>query len=245
MERSAGDSSNGRTADSGSVGRGSNPRSPANSPYTIFGYRRARNGQAVHYRVHYGARDAQEDCVNLDARVSERVDALVKKGDAVLLTERKAQPSSAMLVDDQRYAEWRSQALACLEQVLGPTHTYTKSFASEAEGGRHYSSSVKRGLGILHAALEDVEHGYLDSVQQPALVPQRLAALVDLTLGLDDADIAAVEAARRVLTAEDSSTARAGGRSRASRLAASSPRPRPSISPRRRSRTATTTVRSA
>lgn len=79
-----------------------------------------------------------------------------------------AEYSTVMLVDADRYAEWRSQALVCVEQVFGRTHTYRESFESEADRGDSASSSVKKGLGILRAALEDLEHGYLGTIQEMA-----------------------------------------------------------------------------
>ena len=106
--------------------------------------------------------------MKLDARVGERISALTEKGEAVIRTQRRSEYTSGMLVDADRYAEWRSQALVCIEQVFGYGHTYRKSFADEAKRGDSTSRSVKNGLGILRAALEDVEQGHLRTVQQMA-----------------------------------------------------------------------------
>lgn len=108
--------------------------------------------------------------MKLDAQVSKRIAALIEKGEEVLKSERPPPPgvvSVSRRVDAQLYAEWRSQALVCLTQVFGSGHTYRESFASDTEKAR-YPSSVKSGLGVLRAALEDVEHGYMDTIQQMA-----------------------------------------------------------------------------
>ena len=105
--------------------------------------------------------------MKVDARFRERVDALIKKGEALLGTERFTESGGTRGVDSQQDAEWRSQARVCLEQLFGREHSYTESFASETlSSGSGYA--VKGGLGVLQAALEDVELGHLDTVRQMA-----------------------------------------------------------------------------
>ena len=105
--------------------------------------------------------------MKVDARFGERVDALIKKGEALLQTETFDDWGVSAGVDSQQDAEWRSQARACLEQLFGQNHSYTQSFASETSSAG-YGYAVKGGLGVLRAALEDVEYGYLGTVQQMA-----------------------------------------------------------------------------
>ena len=62
----------------------------------------------------------------------------------------------------------RSQALALLTQIFDSGHTYTEAFVSQVGDGA-YTSSVKRGLGVLGAVLEDVERGYLETVRELAV----------------------------------------------------------------------------
>lgn len=112
--------------------------------------------------------EAEEEHMKLAPRVGERVAVLIEKGEAVLRTQTQSQYGGD-IVDVERYAEWRSQVLVCLEQVFGPTHTYRDDFASEAKRGDIYSSSVRSGIGILRAALEDVEQGHLQAIQQVAI----------------------------------------------------------------------------
>ena len=108
--------------------------------------------------------------MKLDERVRRRLAALIEKGEAVRATSRPP-PEGFLLFPDSvarpRYAEWRTQALLCFSQTFGTDHTYTKSFQSGVEQQPH-TSFVDTGLGILRAALEDVEQGYLDTLQQMA-----------------------------------------------------------------------------
>ena len=108
--------------------------------------------------------------MKLDERIRERLAALIKKGEDVLGTKRP--PQSNVLggrssVDSERYAEWRNQTVVCLTQVFGSAHIYTASFESQADH-RQYASHVTAGLGILCAALEDVEQGHLGTLQDMA-----------------------------------------------------------------------------
>lgn len=99
-------------------------------------------------------------------RIQERLSALINKGEAVLTTHESNPPGMVGFptLDTQRFVEWRSQGLVCLEQVFGKPHAYTESFRSGTESGA-YTGCVQAGSGILQAALEDVEQGHLLSLQ--------------------------------------------------------------------------------
>ena len=104
--------------------------------------------------------------MKLDEQVGGRIAALMEKGAAVLTTHKPALAGHPSL-DLQQYAEWRSQALVCLTQVFGPSHPYTDSFAAKTDRSG-LTGSAQAGLGILHAASEDIEHGHLETIQQLA-----------------------------------------------------------------------------
>ena len=107
--------------------------------------------------------------MKLDARIRGRLTSLIEKGEAVLATHTPEPPGvfGFPTLDTQRFAEWRSQALVCLGQVFGASHTYTEGFRSETESDGH-TRSARTGLGILQAALKDVEQGHLTSLQDMA-----------------------------------------------------------------------------
>ncbi|MYE31748.1 MAG: hypothetical protein F4X80_03615 [Chloroflexi bacterium] len=107
--------------------------------------------------------------MKLDEQVINRIAALIEKGDGVLATHR---PNPANVIgfptlETQPYAEWRTQALVCLAQVFGNDHPYAEGFASRTEDSG-FTGSAQAGLGILRAAREDVELGYLQTVEQLA-----------------------------------------------------------------------------
>ncbi len=101
--------------------------------------------------------------MKLDERVRERLAALIEKGEAVLRTQRP-EALGGLPYNHQRYMEWRSQAHVCLDQAFGPEHDYTKDFQS-AVTDRQYRGCAQAGLGILRGALENVEQGNLESLQ--------------------------------------------------------------------------------
>ena len=108
--------------------------------------------------------------MNLDERTQGRLTALVEKGEAVLGTYWRPplfNVRNLPNLDGQQFAEWRSQSLVCLGQVFGPNHDYTASFTALTAEHAYYRSATA-GLGILRAALEDVEHGYLATLQDMA-----------------------------------------------------------------------------
>ena len=70
------------------------------------------------------------------------------------------------VVDSRLQAQWSSQAITRLAQFFGSDHTYTENFGEEASGTRVYE--IERGLGVLEAALDDVQQGYLETIQELA-----------------------------------------------------------------------------
>ena len=108
--------------------------------------------------------------MKLENQVPQRLGALIHKGEEVLGTEYRL-PSNYIgfptYVNRERYFEWKTQSLVCLAQVFGDDHNYTSGFASSTENDAT-NGSVTAGLGILRAALEDVERGHLAAIQELA-----------------------------------------------------------------------------
>ncbi len=51
-----------------------------------------------------------------------------------------------------------------MQQVFGVGHTYSVNFAEETDQHGH-TTEVKRGMGILEAAAEDIEDGHLARIE--------------------------------------------------------------------------------
>ena len=85
--------------------------------------------------------------MKLDERIRARLTALIEKGEAVLATHTPEPPGvfGFPTLDTQRYAEWRSQALVCLTQVFGTTHTYGEGFQSATESRAGIRGALGRG----------------------------------------------------------------------------------------------------
>jgi hypothetical protein len=105
--------------------------------------------------------------MKLDDRAGERIAALVTKAEALLRTYRR--PPDGFIgfegwVDSDLFAEWRSQSLVVLTQLLGAEHGYATSYRENTETPS-VPSSVKQGMGVLRAAAEDLSGGYLFNVR--------------------------------------------------------------------------------
>jgi hypothetical protein len=102
---------------------------------------------------------------SLEERTLERLDRLIGKGDAVRATRRQLPPNviTSVTLDAGAFAEWQSQALSFLTNLLGSEHIYVERFATVVR--KASSSSVTAGQGILRAVREDVQGGYLIDVR--------------------------------------------------------------------------------
>ena len=94
--------------------------------------------------------------MKIDERIRNRAVALVKKGNAVIATHRPNSPGviGFSTLSAQEYANWRSQSLAFLTDLLGAEHVYTNSFETTTEKSG-YTGSTRAGIGILQAVLQE------------------------------------------------------------------------------------------
>ena len=103
--------------------------------------------------------------MKVDEKILERLSALIGKGEVALATA--ASSYNGNIVDIEKFTEWRSQSIVLLTQVFGLSHDYPVLFQKQVTES-NYSTVTKAGLGILRAALEDVEQGHLTSLQDMA-----------------------------------------------------------------------------
>lgn len=101
--------------------------------------------------------------MKLDKRAAERLEAMTNKAGQLMATYTRA-PSNFIghegWVDTDVFAEWRTQSLNLLRQLLGSDHTYSQAF-EEATTKPGAPSSVKKGLGVLRAVAEDLANDHL------------------------------------------------------------------------------------
>jgi hypothetical protein len=112
------------------------------------------------------------------ANTIERLDQLIAKGEAVLRTHRPNPPNviGFPTLDAGAFTEWRTQALACLNSILGDGHVYVESFQKQIK--KAYTGTVSAGLGILKATREDLAAGNLDQEpeQSPLLLIEQICS---------------------------------------------------------------------
>lgn len=103
--------------------------------------------------------------MNTSQRFKARIERLLTKGRSVLATHRPNPPNviGFPTLDYGAFAEWRTQSLSLLMNLLGPEHVYVASFEQTVEKG--FTSNVESGIGILTAVGEDLEDGYLTDVR--------------------------------------------------------------------------------
>ena len=105
--------------------------------------------------------------MKLDERIRVRAIALIAKADQVLSTYRPSEMGwgGRRTLSPQEFANWRSQSLAFLTDLLGPDHIYTSEYKEKTEAFA-YIGSVDAGMGILRAVLEDIDQGFIETVRQ-------------------------------------------------------------------------------
>jgi hypothetical protein len=94
-----------------------------------------------------------------------RLDELIEKTARVLGTERFPPPGvfSAATLSSEAFAEWQTQCLSFLVNLLGEHDVYVESFREKVTD--RYSSHAHAGKGILTAVREDVAGGHLRRLQ--------------------------------------------------------------------------------
>lgn len=97
---------------------------------------------------------AQSD---LQRQLLTRVAGLIGKSYATIDSR-----NSPGFLETAPYWEWRSQTAAFLDDVLGPQHTYTKTFEQVPKNQQRFE--VERGRGILLALQSDLMSGNLTDV---------------------------------------------------------------------------------
>lgn len=107
--------------------------------------------------------------MSVDQTVVSRLKELIQRGDAVLATRRDP-PSNSIgsdaTVDGQLAHQWFTSAQNLLSRVFGQDSEHYKNFSSQpGKQGLTFSPS-RRALGVLRAALEDYEQGYLFNLRE-------------------------------------------------------------------------------
>ena len=101
--------------------------------------------------------------MNADKKILDRLAQLIETGERVLATKRVPPPNFIgfdSTVDSEAAYQWFTSAQNLLARVFGVDSEHYKNFSAQNEKGLTYSP-VLRAQGVLRAAHDDLEHGYL------------------------------------------------------------------------------------
>lgn len=102
-----------------------------------------------------------------DKKIIARLEELISLGERVLATKRSQGEYTLgdLTVDSGLAYQWATSTLSLLDRVLGKDSAHYFQFSDTMSEGLTYSPVV-RGMGILRAALDDFQGGYLFDVRQ-------------------------------------------------------------------------------
>jgi hypothetical protein len=107
--------------------------------------------------------------MKVDQTVLARLRELVERGEAVLATRRQPPPSSIgydASVDGQMAHQWFTSVQNILARVFGQDSEHYRNFAKQPGKQGLSFSPARRAQGVLRAALEDYEQGYLFKLRE-------------------------------------------------------------------------------
>jgi hypothetical protein len=94
--------------------------------------------------------------------IFDRFANVIERGQSALKTASRA-GSRYETVDEEMFFAWRSQGSVLLDSTFGAANPYTRSFDSHTTVDNvpiALAGSVRKGMGVLRAALEDLQNGW-------------------------------------------------------------------------------------
>lgn len=101
------------------------------------------------------------------SKVLQRLQELIERGQEIEKTKKKPPPNSIgfdSTVDSQAADQWHTSAKSILAKSFGRDSEHYVLFEKCCQKGVTYSP-LHRGIGILAAAKEDLEHGYVQDIR--------------------------------------------------------------------------------
>jgi len=105
--------------------------------------------------------------MNVDQKIIGRLSELIERGLEIEKTKERPPPNCIgfdSTVDGQMANQWHASANSLLAKALGRDSEHFKLFEACCINGVTYSP-LHQGIGILNAAKEDYEHGYMQDVR--------------------------------------------------------------------------------
>jgi hypothetical protein len=126
--------------------------------------------------------------MNADEKILQRLQQLIERGLEIKNTKQSPPPNFIgfdATVDSQVANQWHASAKSILGKAFGRDSEHYSLFEACFEKGVTYSPLV-RGIGILKAAKEDFEHGYIQDVKN-LVAAEMFSDLLDQASQLLDA----------------------------------------------------------
>lgn len=100
-----------------------------------------------------------------NAQAVARIESLLQKGEQVIASHRPDPPNviGFPTLNASIFAEWHTQCLSLLVNLLGRDHVYVTNFEESVK--QPYSAHVEYGQGLLRGLKEDIELGLLMSIR--------------------------------------------------------------------------------
>ena len=94
-------------------------------------------------------------------QIKTRLDKLIEMGEAVLKTKRLGEWGS--VVDSASFYQWKASSRSFLSKVFGEESDHYSLYKDECKHTSYYYA--ERGLAILKSAKDDIEAGFLKSLE--------------------------------------------------------------------------------
>ena len=105
--------------------------------------------------------------MNVNEKVISRLTELIDRGLEIEKSKKSPPPNFIgfdSTVDSQAANQWHASAMSILAKAFGKDSEHFQLFESCCKEGVTYSP-LHKGIGILNAAKEDYEHGYIQDVR--------------------------------------------------------------------------------
>jgi hypothetical protein len=104
----------------------------------------------------------REGHVSTDDRIARRFAGLIEQGVKVAATKQGT--GRYPVVDSEMFCHWQAGALSALRQVFGADYPHYRLFSERVLG--RMLSDTKEGIGILRAAKDDIDGGWLTELSE-------------------------------------------------------------------------------
>lgn len=102
----------------------------------------------------------------MNEMISNRIEYLIGQGEDILKTRRPPHPNviTSDYVDTGLFTQWKAASTSFLLTVFGKDHSHYEMFVDRCKYAHH--PDAVQGLAILKAVKEDLDQGFLNTVEE-------------------------------------------------------------------------------